>query len=142
MSSFRDEDLAIGHRHIVAVVGVVLQELAAPQAVSCRVAIVLAVDRGDAEAPVDVILLHGVGQALEIDDGLIERDGVGIVEIRCRPVAAANRFVRDVAAHVDPAVDLEVVVVHRLAERGVAQRIHERAVDRARPRHAEGVAAP
>ena len=74
----------------IAVDLVVLQELIAQQAVSRGVAIVLAVDRRDAEAPVDVILLDRVGQPLEIDDRLIELDRIRVVIIGRRRIAAAR----------------------------------------------------
>ena len=118
----RNEELAIGHRHVVAVVLVLVQQLVAPETVGRGVAIVLAVDRRDTEAPVDVILLHGVRQPLDIDHRLVELHGVGVVVIGGRRIAASAPCWSKVAAGVDPAVDLDVVFVHPASDAGIAQR--------------------
>ena len=133
----RDEHLAIGHRHVVAVVLVLVQELVAPQTERRGVAVVLAVDRRETEAPVDMVLLDRVGQPLDIEHGLVELDRVRIVGIRGRGVATSHGAGAEVAAGIDPAVDLDVGIVHPVADRGIAERRHQRTVDRTRPRHAE-----
>ena len=107
------------------------------QTVGRGVAIVLTVDRRDAETPVDVVFLHGVGEPLDIDDRLVELHRVGVVVVRRRRVAALDGVVREVAAGVDPAVNLDVVVVHPASDIGIAERRHQRAIDRTRPRHAK-----
>ena len=85
-----------------------------------------------------MIGLHSVGQPLEIDDRLVELEGVGRVVVGGREVAAGDHAVgREIAAAVDPTIDLHVAVVHPLAELGVAERDHERAVDGIRPCHAD-----
>jgi hypothetical protein len=127
----RDVEFAIDHREVVAVVEVMAEELVAREAIGGRVAVILAVDRRQPEAPVDVVGLHGVGHALEVNDGLVELERIRRIIIRGRPVAARpHRIGADVAAAVDPAVDLQVVGVQRLAEVGVGERHHQRAVGR------------
>ncbi len=138
LGHLRNEDFAIEHREVDAVGLVVAQQLVAHQPIRRGVSVVRAVDRGDSHAPVDMILLHGVGQALQIDDGLVELDGVGRVVVgRGRVAARLDLAGAQVAAGVDPAVDLQVVVAHPLAERGVAEGGHQRAVDRRGAGHAE-----
>jgi len=133
----RNEDLAVGHRNVEAVVVVLVQQLAGEQSIRRGVAIVLTVDRRDAEAPVDVVFLNRIRQPLDVDDRLVELHRVGVVAIRRRRVATLDGVVREVAAGVDPAVDLDVVVIHPASDAGIAERGHQRTVDRTRPRHAK-----
>ena len=85
-----------------------------------------------------MVRLHRVGQPLEIDYGLIELSRIRRVHIGCRPVAARlHRVGADVAADVDPTVDLDVRGVQRFAELGVGERHHQRAVHGVRPGHAD-----
>ncbi len=73
----RNVDLAVHHREVEAIGEVVAKQLVARDAERRRVALVLAVDAGEAEAPIDMIGLHRVGQALEIDHRLVELRSVG-----------------------------------------------------------------
>src|SRR5271168_3932822 len=59
------------HREVIAVDEVVVEKLIAEQAVRRRVAIIRAIDAREAEAPIEMIILHGIGQTLDVDDGLI-----------------------------------------------------------------------
>jgi len=112
--------------------------LIARQAIGGRVAVVLSVQRGNAEAPVYMVRLHRVGQPLEIDYGLIELSRIRRVHICCRPVAARlHRVGADVAADIDPTVDLDVRGIQRFAELGVGERHHQRAIHGVRPGHAD-----
>ncbi len=78
-----------------------------------------------------MIGLHGIGKAIEVEDGLTELCGVGDICVSDREVT--TRFARVAAAEVeprvDPAIDLEPLFVHPLAEAGVGDRGHQRAVD-------------
>jgi hypothetical protein len=112
-----NEDLAIGHRQVVAVVLVLVQKLVAPESVRGGVAIVFAVDRRDTKTPVDVILLDRIRQTLDIEHGLVELHIVGIITIRRRRVAAAHRVGGEVTAGIDPAVDLDMHIVEPVTER-------------------------
>ena len=133
----RNEDLAIGHRQVVAIVRILVQKLIAPKSEGRGVAIVLAVDRRQSEAPVDVILLHGVGEPFDIQHRLVELHRIGVVVIGRRRVTATNRVGRQVSAGVNPAIDLDVIFVHPASDAGVAERVHQRAINRTRPRHAK-----
>ena len=135
----RSVDLAVHHREVVAVDQVVVEQLIARETIGGGVAVVLAVHRGKSEAPVDVILLHRIGQPLDVDDGLIELHGIRRIHVGGRPVAARLHGVgADVAAEIDPPVDLDVGLVQRLAGGGVGHRRHQRAVHGIGPRHANG----
>jgi hypothetical protein len=113
-----------------------IEQLPAEQAIRRGVAIVDAVKGREAEPPIEVIVLHGVGQPFDIDHGLIELDGVGRVVICGRRVAARSHLVgADIAPRRDPAVDLDMGIVHRVPKRRVAERDHQRTVDRIRPGH-------
>ena len=113
-----------------------IEKLIARQAVSGRVAIIFAPQGRKSETPVDVILLHRVGQPLDINDALVELHRVRRVHVGCRPVAARLHCVgADVAAEIDPAVDLDMRVVERLADIGVRKRGHQRAVHGIGPGH-------
>ncbi len=134
----REERFAVEHREVHAVGLVLAQQLVAQQPVGRGVAVVRAVDGGDAHAPVHVVLLDGIGQAFQVDDGLVELRRVGRVVVRGRRVAARLRLAgAEVGAGVHPAVDLQVVVAHPLAEGGIGQRGHQGAVDRRGTRDAE-----
>jgi hypothetical protein len=131
LEGLREVELAIDHREVVAVDRVVLQQLVARQAIRSRVTVVLTVERRQPHAPVDVILLHGIGKAIEIDHELIELHRVGGVDVRDGSIAARpDRVAADVEAGVDPAVDLEVVIRQPFAEGRIGHRRHQRAVDR------------
>ncbi len=125
-----DVQLTIHHRKVVSVNQVVAEQLIARQSIRGRVAIVLPVYSGNPEAPVDVVGLHCIGQAFDIDHGLIELHRVRRVHVGRWPVAPRSHGVgADVAAAIDPAIHLDVGRIHRLAEFSVGERHHQRAVD-------------
>ena len=71
-------------RDVVAISAVFRQQLVAENALHDRVAIVETIEIGDVEAPVDMILLGGVGQAFDPENKLIELDPVGVDRITGR----------------------------------------------------------
>ena len=82
----RNVNESISFHQIESVQTIVVQELSAKPSLRRRPAIVDAIHRSKTESPVHVILLHGVREALETDDGLVEfkfvgNDGVGLRNI-------------------------------------------------------------
>src|ERR1700730_3918481 len=71
-------------RDVVAISAVFRQQLVAENALHDRVAIVETIEIGDVEAPGDMILLGGVGQAFDPENKLIELDPVGVDRITGR----------------------------------------------------------
>ena len=81
-----------------------------------------------------MIELHRVGKSFDVDDRLIKLERVRRIIIRSRRVAARlGRVGADVPAAIDPAVNLDVGVAHELADPGVGDRDHQRAIDRIGP---------
>src|SRR5438094_2531302 len=76
LRDIRKVKLAVEGRDVVAVGAVFRQQLIAENPLHDRVAIVEPIDVGDIEAPVDVILLRGIGQALDAENELIELDPI------------------------------------------------------------------
>src|SRR5437763_16334303 len=66
----------VDHRHIEAVIVVVLQQLIAEQAARNHESIIESVDARDTESPVDVIGLELVRHALDIKDELVLLEAV------------------------------------------------------------------
>src|SRR5262245_60332473 len=71
-AELRKVDFAVEHREVITVIEVMAEQLIARQTERGRVAVVLAVDRRKPKAPIDVICLHRVREALKINHGLIE----------------------------------------------------------------------
>ena len=64
-----------------------------------------------------MVRLHRVRHTLHINHGLVELDDVGRKRIGRREVAIVAGFRRaDVAARVDPAINLDMRVLQRLAD--------------------------
>ncbi|PNE13036.1 MAG: hypothetical protein CR217_00780 [Beijerinckiaceae bacterium] len=75
-----------------------------------------------------------VRDALHINHRLVELGDIGVKRIAHRGVAVVAGFRRaDVAARVNPAINLDMLVLQRLADNIVrADRLHKRAIDRIR----------
>jgi hypothetical protein len=107
----RKIEVRVDHREVDAVDEIVVEELIAHQTIGSRIAVILAIQRREAEAPIEVIELHRVGKPFDVDDCLIELECVGRIVVRSRRVAARFHVVgADVAAAVDPAINLNVGV--------------------------------
>ena len=94
------------------------QQLVAENALHDRVAIVETIDIGDVEAPVDMVLLGGVGQAFDPENKLIELDPVGVDRIAGRRERLAGGA--GIGPDLPPAVKLDAAVLPRLPEIGRA----------------------
>ena len=82
----------------------IVQQLAAPVALPRCIAIVGAVERGEVVSPVDVILLHGIGQTLGVEDELIQLEAVGVNIVRLGRIAVAGGA--EVQRWIEPSVEL------------------------------------
>src|SRR6266567_4756510 len=71
LENLRDVKIDIYHRHIEAVVIILLEELIAKQSARNHEPIVESIDAGDAESPIDVIGLELVRHALDIKNELV-----------------------------------------------------------------------
>ena len=89
---------------IEAVLAVVLEKLAAEIAFVGGEAVVGAVEGGEVEAPSTWSPLDGVGQALEIDDELVELQAVGVDVVGLWAVAV--RRGAEVERGLEPAIEL------------------------------------
>jgi hypothetical protein len=74
-------EVEVVHDGVVAVFVIFDEELVGEDAFGGGVAIVLSVELGDAEAPVEVLGLNGVGEALDVEDLLVGNDLVGGVVV-------------------------------------------------------------
>ena len=97
-------DVEVFEGGVEAVLAIVDEELVAEVALVGGVAVVGAVEGGEVEAPVDVVALDGVGEALDVEDGLVEFEAVGVEVVAFGRVAAAGGAA--VYGGVEPAVDL------------------------------------
>ncbi len=139
--NLRHEDFAIHHRRVIALDIVAVQKLVAPQAIGRGVAVVGAIDAGHAEAPVDMVLLHRVGRTLDIEHGLVEVEAVGLVIIGAGRIAALLGVGGEIAADGEPAIGLHAVIGHGLADLGVGDGDHQRAVNGGHAGAAQGAGA-
>ena len=64
-------EVEVEHDGVVAVLVIAGEELLREDALGGGVAVVLALELGEAEAPVEVVGLDGVGQALDVEDLLV-----------------------------------------------------------------------
>ncbi len=134
----RDERFHPHHREVVAVDIVVCQQLITIDAVRSGVAVIRAVNRRQAETPVDVILLHRVRHPLEVQHELVELQGVRVVVVGCRRVSAERRPAgAEIAARIDPAVELNIRFSHGLAQPGIGDADHQRAIHGCGARHTQ-----
>ena len=74
---------------IKSILPIELEKLLAEIAFGCRKAIVNAVERGEVIAIVEVLILHRVGQTLDVNDSLIQLNLVGEDVVRQRKVIRA-----------------------------------------------------
>src|ERR1700734_3032052 len=108
----RDIEVQIIHHRVVTVGVVVLQQLLAEDAFGCRVAIVQAVDVGEAESPIEVIGLNRIRETLEIKSDLVELNGVGN-HVGGGFVVGIPALVRrtGISPNIEPAVNLYTALV-------------------------------
>ena len=87
----------------------VVQQLLAEIAFGGGEAVIEAIEIGEAEAPIEVVGLNGIGSALDIERGLIELKGVGHFGVGRRQIAVGARAgSADIHADIHPAIDLNV----------------------------------
>jgi len=75
--NLRNVKIDIHHRHVEAVVVVVLEELIAEKAARNHESIIEPIDAGDTESPVDVTGLELVRHALDVENELILLEPIG-----------------------------------------------------------------
>src|SRR5208337_2057278 len=127
---------------VIAFLVVPLLQLIARKTLGRCVAVGLAVDTGNTETPIDVVLLNRVGQALDDNHVLVVPERVWLISISGWVVAVLAAIGgADVAAGIDPAVNLDVVAVEPLPNRGRLERSHQGAVDGIRHRGTDVICA-
>src|ERR1700723_3675885 len=82
----------------------IVEELAAAVTLSGCVAIVSAVESGQVISPIDVILLHGIGQSFSVKDELIQFEAVRINIIRLGRVAVSRGA--EIQRRIEPSIEL------------------------------------
>ncbi len=136
----REVTFQVSHRDVVAVLGDITDtvgELVAPYAARVGVLGIRAPQCGHAEAPVEVLLLHHVRSALEVQRDLVDLGGIGLISIGRREVAAGAVGgvvigVRGAAvkARIKPAVHGHAAVFPLLAVFTAIDGVHQRTVVR------------
>src|SRR5207244_9717042 len=71
LENLRNVDVEVDHRHIEAVIVVVLEQLITEQSAGNHEAIIESVNAGDAKAPVDMVSLELVRYAFDVENKLI-----------------------------------------------------------------------
>ena len=110
LKNLRNVKIDINHRHIKAVIVVVLEQLVAEKSARNHETIIKSVNAGDAKTPIDVIGLEFIRNALDVENELVLLYTVRaqIVNQRKIRVRSAGR-VRgraDVPGKIFPAIDL------------------------------------
>jgi hypothetical protein len=91
------------HREVVAIDEIVVEKLVTEQAVSGRINDSRRLYGREAKAPIKVIVLDGVRQTLDINDGLVKLNCVGGIVVPDWSVSARlDRIGADIAAYFDP----------------------------------------
>ncbi len=85
----RNVEIEVRHGNVEAILFVRSQKLVAENALGGGEAIIQAVNRRKAETPVDMIGLHGVRLALDVQDLLIHLDGISTLGVGRREVRIA-----------------------------------------------------
>ena len=101
--------IQVFENRIEAILTVKQQQLLAEVTFRRREAVVDSIEPGEMKSPVEVRVLHRVGQAFDIDDGLIEFYLVWEDVVRHRKVIVARRT--EVNARSDPPIDLGSAVL-------------------------------
>ena len=131
LGDLREPEVEVVHDRVEAVGAAAVEVLVAEHAVGERVLVVGAVQQRQAATPVEVVALHDVGRALEVERELVELHGVRLERIGGgRVAAAAGRVVvpgvrrAEVAARLEPAVDGQAAVLQGLAAPATIERVH------------------
>jgi len=119
LADVREVKIDVGHHGIVAILASdgavrfgVIQELLAEVTVGRCESIVEAVEIREAEAPIEVVGLDGVGDALDVERELIENNRVRGLRVGGRRVGVRAEVGRaDIPANVDPTVELNVLTL-------------------------------
>src|SRR6266480_2532648 len=93
--NLRNVDVEIDHRHIEAVIIVVLEKLIAKEAARNHESVIEPIDPGDAKSPVDVISLELVRHALDVENELVLLEAVWTQVVNQRKICVRiSRCVR------------------------------------------------
>jgi hypothetical protein len=79
---FREPEIDVHHGKVITFPIVFAVELPARDAIGIGVAVILAVDGGEPEAPIEMIGLDRIGQAVNVEHGLIELAHIGVDGMR------------------------------------------------------------
>src|SRR5579862_340244 len=99
----RNIDVDVFESGIESVLAVVADQLRVPVSLAGGVAIVGAVEGGEVVSPVDVISLDGIGQALGVEDELIQFKTVGVDVVGLGRVAVGGGA--EVEGRIEPSVN-------------------------------------
>ena len=109
---------------IESILAILLQQLLTEVAFIHRKAVAGSVEGAQMKSPVYVVCLHGVGQAFDIEHGLIQLNPVGVDVVRRREIRVGRGA--EVEAPFEPAIHLDPAVLPSLAIRSRVEGLHER----------------
>ena len=126
--NLRNVDVEVDHRHIEAVIVVLLEQLITEQSAGNHEAIIESVNAGDAKAPVDMVCLEFVRHSFDVENELILLETIRpqIVDewkIRVRPAFCIRRSAH-VPGKVFPPVNLDPALLPCFAIRSGVNRFH------------------
>ena len=92
VDNLRKVEIDVFQGGIKAILTVIVEQLAAEIPLCQREAIVRSNERGEMVAPVDMIALHGIRQALGVKDKLVQLKTirVGVIRLRCIAVCGSG----------------------------------------------------